>query len=110
MTVFSAALPRMRFTHGLVRIQCKTNADVPYFPLGNYLEYSLRVLIAARRLRRMFDVVHHVSPIVMRVPSFMGLLGRPFIWGPVGGSIPFPPGFERYARPSNWVNALRRLS
>ncbi|MGP0057052.1 MAG: glycosyltransferase family 4 protein [Steroidobacteraceae bacterium] len=109
MTVFSAALPRMRFTQGLVRIQCKTNADVPYFSLGNYLEYSVRTLIAARRLRRMFDIVHHVSPIVMRVPSFMGLLGRPFIWGPVGGSIPFPPGFERYGRPSNWVNALRRL-
>ncbi len=109
MTVFSAAIPRMRFTHGLVRIQCKTNADVPYFSLGNYLEYSLRTLIAARRLRRMFDIVHHISPIVMRVPSFMGILGRPFIWGPVGGSIPFPPGFERYGRPSNWVNALRRL-
>ncbi len=109
MTVFSAALPRMQPTHGLVRIQCKTNADVPYFPLGNYLEYSLRTLIAARRMRRKFDIVHHVSPIVMRVPSFMGLLGRPFIWGPVGGSIPFPPGFERYGRASNWVNALRRL-
>lgn len=109
MTVFSAALPRMRFTQGLVRIQCKTNADVPYFSLGNYVEYSLRTIIAARRLRRMFDIVHHVSPIVMRVPSCMALLGRPFIWGPVGGSIPFPPGFERYGRPSNWVNALRLL-
>jgi hypothetical protein len=57
MTVFSVALPRMRFTHGLVRIQCKTKADVPYFSQLP-LEYSLRALIAARRLRRMFDIVH----------------------------------------------------
>jgi glycosyltransferase involved in cell wall biosynthesis len=62
-----------------------------------------------RRLRKRFALVHHVSPIVMRVPSFFGALGRPFIWGPVGGSVPYPPGFEGYGQRYSLVNALRLL-
>jgi glycosyltransferase involved in cell wall biosynthesis len=45
----------------------------------------------------------------MRVPSFFGALGRPFIWGPVGGSVPYPPGFEDYTQRYKLVNALRLL-
>ena len=32
-----------------------------------------------------FDCVHHVTYAGMRAPSFMGMLGIPFIFGPVGG-------------------------
>ncbi len=60
-------------------------------------------------MRNRFALVHHVSPIVMRVPSLFGALGRPFIWGPVGGSVPYPPGFENYGRRYSLVNALRLL-
>lgn len=109
MTVFTAAIPRLTRRYGVVGINCATNADVPYLPIMNYLEYSVRSLAATMRIRRRFAVVHHVSPIVLRMPSFFGILGRPFIWGPVGGSIPYPPGFEGYGRPNNAVNALRRL-
>jgi glycosyltransferase involved in cell wall biosynthesis len=42
---------------------------------------------AARALHRRerFDMVHHVTFGVYRQPSFMGRLGIPFVFGPVGG-------------------------
>lgn len=52
---------------------------------------------AARRAdelhrRERFDCVHHVTYAGMRTPSFMGKLGIPFIFGPVGGGerAPWP--------------------
>ncbi len=46
---------------------------------------------------------------MFRFPSPFAGSDRPFIWGPLGGSIPFPPGFEGYGAAFNPVNALRRL-
>ena len=41
----------------------------------------------ARQLHRQerFDRVHHVTYAGLRIPSFMGRLGIPFVFGPVGG-------------------------
>lgn len=48
----------------------------------------------AKELHRVerFDCVHHVTYAGMRAPSFMGKLGIPFIFGPVGGGeyAPWP--------------------
>ncbi|MGC1386706.1 MAG: glycosyltransferase family 4 protein [Steroidobacteraceae bacterium] len=109
VTVLTAALQRLSYGFGVLGIQCSTNTEIAYFSPVNYLEYSARSLLTMRRLRKRFALVHHVSPIVMRVPSFFGALGRPFIWGPIGGSVPYPPGFEGYGRRYSLVNALRLL-
>jgi len=109
VTVLTAALRRLKYGFGVLGVRCSTNTEIPYFSPLNYLEYSARSLLTVRHLRRRFALVHHVSPIVMRVPSLFGALGRPFIWGPIGGSVPYPPGFESYGRRYSLVNALRQL-
>jgi glycosyltransferase involved in cell wall biosynthesis len=109
VTVLTAALRRLKYGFGVLGVHCSTNTEIAYFSPANYLEYSARSLLMMRRLRKRFALVHHVSPIVMRVPSFFGALGRPFIWGPIGGSVPYPPGFEGYGERYSLVNALRLL-
>lgn len=57
---------------------------------GIYLYYLLWQWGAYRCVKRIhahkqFDLVHHVTIGVIRQPSFMGRLGVPFIFGPVGG-------------------------
>src|SRR5690606_41244137 len=39
----------------------------------------------ALHAREKFDCVHHVTYAGLRIPSFMGRLGIPFVFGPVGG-------------------------
>lgn len=53
----------------------------------HYLLWQWRASRFARRLHREigFDCVHHVTYAAIRQPSFMGGLGVPFIFGPVGG-------------------------
>jgi glycosyltransferase involved in cell wall biosynthesis len=109
VTVLTAALRSLKYGFGVLGVHCSTNTEIAYFSPANYLEYSARSLLMMRRLRKRFALVHHVSPIVLRVPSFFGALGRPFIWGPIGGSVPYPPGFEGYGRRYSLVNALRLL-
>lgn len=40
--------------------------------------------------RERFDRVHHVTYAGLRIPSFMGRLGIPFVFGPVGGGESAP--------------------
>ena len=40
-----------------------------------------------------FDLIHHVTFVNYWMPSFLGLLPIPFIWGPVGGGDSTPPNF-----------------
>jgi glycosyltransferase involved in cell wall biosynthesis len=42
---------------------------------------------------RSFSLVHHVSFCGYREPSDCWKLGVPFVWGPVGGTQPFPRAF-----------------
>src|ERR1700722_4083449 len=74
VTVLTAALRRLKYGYGVPGIQCSTNTEIAYFSAMNYLEYSARSSFAVRRLRRRFALVHHISPIVMRVPSVFGAL------------------------------------
>ncbi len=92
-------------------LQCIENVDTLHFiycdlprilsfwkklPGGIYFYYSLWQLIAffsARQQHRKisFDIVHHITFGSFRQSSFMGCLGIPFFFGPVGGgeSCPF---------------------
>jgi glycosyltransferase involved in cell wall biosynthesis len=66
-----------------------------YWPGGIYLYYLLWQIGAsqiAMRLhaRERFELVQHITFVSFRQPSFMGRLGIPFIFGPVGGGESMP--------------------
>ncbi len=85
-------------------------------PFGNYAYYYLWQRAAAElacglhRVER-FDRVQHVTWGSFRVPSFMGRLGVPFIFGPVGGGEDTPRNLRKgLGWKGRWWDALRRLS
>lgn len=57
-----------------------------------YFLWQIKAANTAKALHRkvMFDLVHHVTLSGFRQPSFMGGLGVPFIFGPVGGGEAAP--------------------
>ena len=64
-------------------------------PFGNYVYYMLWQYTAAEKAARAhenehFDRVQHVTWGSFRLPSFMGRLGIPFIFGPVAGGEDTP--------------------
>lgn len=66
-----------------------------HWPGGLYLYYLLWQFGAYRRARKLhstmaFDVVHHITFVTCRQPSFMGGLGIPFLLGPIGGGETSP--------------------
>jgi glycosyltransferase involved in cell wall biosynthesis len=77
-----------------------------------YLLWQFGAYLAARRLvrERRFDVVHHVTFVSVRQPSFMGHLGIPFVFGPVGGGEHTPPLLKTmFSRKNRITEALREL-
>lgn len=92
------------------------------FNRRNHLYYYFWQWLAYRRARALhhaqaFDLVHHVTWVSFRQPSFMGLLGIPFVFGPVAGGDEIPPGYTAAfgwkARGKEWLrhaaNALVRF-
>jgi len=66
----------------------------PSLPSYAYIYlWQLLAFFTAKKLvkQEQFDVVHHVTFAGIRLPSFMGGLGIPFIFGPVGGGEETPP-------------------
>jgi glycosyltransferase involved in cell wall biosynthesis len=63
-----------------------------YYVLWQWFAYRLAVNI---HRREHFDVVHHITFGVFRHPSFMGKLGIPFLFGPLGGGERTPPALRR---------------
>ena len=61
-----------------------------------YYLWQAGAWLTARRLARhvSFDLVHHVTFVKYWMPSFVSLLGPPFIWGPVGGGESAPAAFR----------------
>ena len=67
----------------------------------------------ARRLNRDigFDLVHHITYATTRIPSFMGGLGIPFIFGPAGGGENAPWRLRFGYSWQGWIaDVLRDLS
>lgn len=78
-----------------------------------YFLWQVKAYRLARMLARTvkFDVVHHVTFVNMRMPSFMGRLGLPFIFGPVAGGEYSPralwwrfPWRERLGEMFRWLS------
>lgn len=73
------------------------------YALAKALYYVLWQWFAARHIRKSFpalpfDLVHHITYVSIRYPSFMGSLDIPFWFGPVSGGETVParlrPGFS----------------
>ena len=62
-----------------------------------YYLWQIAAYFAARRLDRHvgFDVVHHVTFVSYWKPTLLPLLGKPIVWGPVGGGESAPRSFLR---------------
>lgn len=84
--------------------------------LSKALYYIVWQWFAVRHIRRLFprldfDVVHHVSYVSVRLPSFMGTLGIPFWFGPVSGGESVPPQLRAgFSSGQRWRERLRDLS
>jgi glycosyltransferase involved in cell wall biosynthesis len=80
----------------LNRVERALMARTVTYYLG-YRQWHRRVFQHARRLhaQRRFDLVHQVSFCGYREPGDCWRLGAPFVWGPVGGTRPFPLAFIR---------------
>ncbi|GAA4649928.1 hypothetical protein GCM10023116_22100 [Kistimonas scapharcae] len=57
-----------------------------------YMLWQVGAYFVAKRLhqRKQFNLVHHITFVSARQPSFMGLLGVDFIFGPVAGGDTIP--------------------
>jgi glycosyltransferase involved in cell wall biosynthesis len=62
---------------------------------AQYYCWQIAAYLKARALHRQigFDLAHHVTVCRYWMPSFLSLLGIPFIWGPVGGGESAPRQF-----------------
>lgn len=81
----------------------------PYY-YAHILAWQLLAYRAAGRLHRerRFDWVQHVTLGAVRIPSFMGLLGIPFVWGPIAGGETAPWRLRRSYPIRGWAHALAR--
>ncbi len=78
----------------------------------DYSEWSRSVEATAMRLEQEvgFDVIHHVTLSSWRVPCRLWKLGKPLVWGPLGGAEIFPSGLLGTVSPSaRGFEFLRRL-
>ncbi|REL36562.1 glycosyltransferase [Thalassotalea euphylliae] len=76
-----------------------------YYLLWQWGAYKVAKLYHAEHK---FDLVHHVTFVSVRQPSFMGGLGIPFIFGPVGGGESSPKALRKwYSAKGKWRDALR---
>jgi glycosyltransferase involved in cell wall biosynthesis len=78
-------------------------------PIIECIWWQRQALAAGRELaaRINFDVVHHVTWSSIHVGSQLWRLGRPFVFGPIGGGQVAEPGFGRYLRGGQLVEGLR---
>ncbi|MFA7429333.1 MAG: glycosyltransferase family 4 protein [Rhodospirillaceae bacterium] len=86
--------------------------DTPRFVRSHYLAWQWTVRKVARRLHAEhgFDLVHHVSWGVIRQPSFLGNLGAPLVFGPVGGGERTPWKLRRgFSAKGHVMEVLRDL-
>lgn len=86
-------------------------AQSPYYRAlkVDYFAFMARAFAYAKRIVHDYDVVHHISPISFRYPNILCNLGKPFVWGAVGGSIPYPPGFSEVQKREPLIYRLKGL-
>lgn len=78
----------------------------PWYPL--FYRHCRRWIATALANGEHFDLGHQPVPVAMRYPSPLTGWGMPYVLGPVGGSLPSPPGFDDEDT-APWYVGLRRL-
>lgn len=111
------ALPNLRFEYVEVRHLPFWMPGLGVYPY--YICWQWKAYFCARKLhgKHRFDVVHHVTYGGFRNPSYLYLLGAPFIFGPVGGGERAPIALRAgmpvrakcYEAMRDLVNLLPRL-
>lgn len=77
-----------------------------------YFLWQFGIYLLARKLCRKihFDLVHHITFVSIRQPSFLGFLGIPFIFGPLAGGERIPKQLQEnlpfHGRFSDWLRDL----
>lgn len=81
----------------------------------NHIYYYFWQWVAYRQARKLhrvkpFNLIHHVTWVNFRQPSFMGLVGAPMYFGPVAGGDEIPRGYiTSFAPKQKIVEAFRNL-
>jgi glycosyltransferase involved in cell wall biosynthesis len=103
----STPMPGMNFVY-IERPPIPTFAG-PFRVLLQHIRWQWLALEAARDLDRRidFDVVHHISFGSLHLGSQLWRLGKPFVFGPIGGGQVAPRGFRKYFR-GGWLPELVR--
>jgi len=81
----------------------------PFRVLMQHIRWQWLALDVARDLNRTvdFDVVHHISFGSLHLGSQLWRLGKPFVFGPIGGGQVAPGGFRKYFR-GGWISEVVR--
>jgi len=75
-----------------------------------YLFWQMGIYFKAKSLNNKisFDIIHHVTFVSVRQPSFLGLLGVPFIFGPVAGGERAPFALSKSFPLHGWLKDIIR--
>ena len=79
----------------------------PGYPI--LLRAVRRWLRAQMAAGRRFDLGHQLMPLAARYPCAFHGTGLPYLLGPVGGTLPTPPGFVQELGRAPWFTRLRAL-
>jgi glycosyltransferase involved in cell wall biosynthesis len=75
-----------------------------------YLLWQIGAFFSAKSTQKAikFDLVQHITFVAVRQPSFMGLLGIPFVFGPVGGGERAPYLLRKGFGLKGWIKDFLR--
>lgn len=75
----------------------------------NYMLFYHHARKAIRRARAAgaISCAHHFGPLALRYPTPLRGMGIPYIFGPLGGSLPTPPAFNGGQGSQPWYYRLR---
>lgn len=76
-----------------------------------FWQWQAHKLAKTLHVRKSFDLIHHVTWVSFRQPSFMHRVGPPVYFGPVAGGDEIPPGYtSTFSLQQKLVEWVRRLA
>src|SRR3954463_9598639 len=89
------ALSNVSFHYIFYKRSSKSGAIWYLFHFLRYLRWQRRCFALAKQLDSKidFDIIHHLNGTGFREPGFLWKIGKPFVWGPMGGLHYFPLKF-----------------